>query len=323
MAAAKFTVPPHDAAGSAARSTIAVHLRALLDQIAGAQRGEAEPVHQVRVAARRLRASVSLFAPYVSSLRPKVMDERLKWLGRQAGAVRDLDVLEQLLQQRAKKLDPQAGKDLEPLFEEIRLRRARAAAALARSLSGSRYKSLIARLSAPIAITHRGDAAFGAVAADLFAPMLKSVMRAGTKMHEDPTPDDLHRLRKRAKASRYALEMMLAIDEKDLAPMLKRLEDLQDLVGAHHDAIVAIAWIREFAGSRQHPANVAFACGALAEAMRRRESKLKRRGLKEWQRFLKSNPDRIVKKALVHAPKEVSSDDAVHHAPRAGRRLHA
>lgn len=321
MAAAQFSVPPHDAAGSAARSTIALHLRALLAQIPAAQRGEAEPIHQVRVAARRLRSAVRLFAPYISSIRPKVMDERLKWLGKQAGAVRDLDVLEQVLHERVKKLDPQIVKDLDPLFEEIRLRRSKAAADLARSLSSSRYKSMMARLSAPIAITARGDAAFGAMAGELFAPMLKSVMRAGEKMHEDPTPDDLHRLRKRAKASRYALEMMLGIDKKQLGPMLKGLEDLQDWVGGYHDAVVAVTWIREFAGSRQLPAAVAFACGALAEAFRRSESKLKRRGIKEWHRFLKSDPDRTVKKALEKVqPKRVSSDDAVHHATRPRRR---
>ncbi len=252
------------------------------------------------------------------------MDERLKWLGKQAGAVRDLDVLEKLLQSRAKKLDPQVARDLEPMFEELRLRRAKAAADLARSLSSSRFKALVARLSGPIAITARGDAAFGAMAGDLFAPMLKSVIRAGQKMHEDPTPDDLHRLRKRAKASRYALETMLAIDEKQLGPMLKGLEDLQDLVGGYHDAVVAASWIKEFAGSRPLTTAVAFACGALAEAFRRREIKLKRRGIKEWRRFLKTDPDRIVKKALEKVqPKEVSSDDAVHHAPRPRRRAHA
>jgi len=303
---------------------IAVHLRALTAQIPDAQRGEPEPVHQVRVAARRLRAAVRLFAPYVSSIRPKVMDERLKWLGRQAGAVRDLDVLDAMLHERAKKLDPLIGKNLEPLFEEVRVRRAKAANDLARSLSSSRYKSLIARLSAPIAITHRGDAAFGAVAGDLFAPMLKSVIRAGDKMHGNPTPDDLHRLRKRAKASRYALEMMLAIDKKQLGAMLNGLEDLQDLVGDYHDAAVAAAWITEFAASRQMPAAVAFASGALAESFRRREAKLKRRGVKEWSRFVKTDPDRIVKKALEKAqPKGVSSDDAVHHAPRPRRRAYA
>ena len=60
--------------------------------------------------------------------------------------------------------------------------------------------------------------------------------------------EDLHRLRKRAKGSRYALETMLAIDEKQLGGMLKSLEDLQDLVGGYHDAVVAVAWIKGIRG---------------------------------------------------------------------------
>jgi CHAD domain-containing protein len=338
LAKPNFSVPPHDAAGSAARSTIAAQLRALIEQVPGAQRGEPEAVHLVRVAARRLRAAVRLFAPYIASLRPKVIDERLKWLGKQAGAVRDLDVLGQILQERSTKLDPQLGKDLEPLFEDVRVRRAKAANDLARSLSSNRYKSLAARLSGPIAITARGDAAFGAVAGNLFAPILKSVLRAGDKMHGDPTPDDLHSLRKRAKAARYSLEMMLAIDKKQFGEMLEALEELQDKAGEHHDAVVAAAWVKEFVGTRPLPAGLAFACGALAESFRRREVKLKRRGIKQWNRFVKNDPERAVKKALEkNQPPEISSqlaggfsqpargfsNAAVHHAPRTRRRAHA
>ena len=249
---------------------------------------------------------------------------RVKWVGKQAGAVRDLDVLDKLLHKRAKKLDPQIAQELEPLLEEVRVRRAKAAEALAVALASRRYKLLVAKLSAPIAITSRGDVAFGSVAAELFAPMLKAAMRAGAKVHEDATPDELHRLRKRAKRTRYALEMMLAVDEKHLGSLLKGLEELQDLIGGYHDAVVAVNWIKEFVSSRELPANIAFACGALAQAILRGESKLKRRGIKEWNRFVKTDPDRIVKKALekVH-PQEVSSDDAVHPAPRPRRRAHA
>jgi CHAD domain-containing protein len=324
LTAANFTVQPHDATGSAARSAIAFHVRSLIAQVPGAQRGEPEPIHQVRVAARRLRSAVRLFATYISAIKPKETYERLKWLGQQAGAVRDLDVLEHLMQRRAKKLDPQIAKHLEPLFEEVRVRRAKAAQRLATSLASRRYKELVARLSAPIPITTQGDAAFGSVAAELFAPMLKSMVRAGEKLPQDPSPEELHRLRKRAKASRYALETMLAIDEKQLGGMLKNLEDLQDLVGGYHDAVVAVASIKEFVTSRELPINVAFACGALAHAVQRRERKLKRRGLKQWNRFLKADPDRTLKKALEKVqPKEVSPDDAVHHAPRPRRRAHA
>ncbi len=137
------------------------------------------------------------------------------------------------------------------------------------ALASRRYKKLVARLSAPIAITTQGDAAFGSVAGELFAPMLKSMMRAGEKLPEDPSPDELHRLRKRAKGSRYALETMLAIDEQQLGEMLQSLEDLQDLVGEYHDAVVAVAWVKEFVAARELPASVAFACGALVHAIHR------------------------------------------------------
>jgi CHAD domain-containing protein len=341
LADSNFIVPPHDATGSAARSAIAFHFRVLTAQVPAAMSGDTEPVHQVRVATRRLRAAIHLFAPYISAMKPKDIDERLKWIGGQAGAVRDLDVLAKTTQRRARKLDPLIAKDLDPLFEEIRASRKRAAASLAAALTSRRYKSLLARLSEPIAITAEGDVAFGAIAGELFAPMLKSTLRAGAKMHEAPTPEDLHRLRKRAKRARYALETMLGISEKQLRDLLDHLEKLQELLGRYHDAVVAVKWIKDFANSRELPLNVAFGCGALAESLQRRERKLKRRGLKEWRRFTQTEPERRVEKALEKirpkaisnnskgvslpkgaSPKGVSNDD-LPNAPRTRRGSHS
>lgn len=341
MAESNFIVPPHDATGSAARSAIAFHFRALTAQVPAAMSGDAEPVHQVRVATRRLRAAIHLFAPYISAIKPKDIDERLKWIGGQAGAVRDLDVLAKTTQRRARRLDPQIAKDLDPLFEEIRASRKKAADSLASALTSRRYKSLVARLSEPIAITAEADAAFGALAGELFAPMLKSTLRAGERMHEDPTSEDLHHLRKRAKRARYALETMLGISEKQLREVLEHLETLQELLGRYHDAVVAVKWIKDFANSRELPLNVAFGCGALAESVQRGERKLKRRGLKEWRRFKQTDPERRVEKALekmqptalsnnskrVSLPKGVSqkgvSNDDLHNAPRTRRGPHS
>jgi CHAD domain-containing protein len=346
LADSNFIVPPHDATGSAARSAIAFHFRALTAQVPAAMSGDAEPVHQVRVATRRLRAAIRLFAPYISAIKPKDIDERLKWIGAQAGAVRDLDVLAKTTQKRARKLDPLIAKDLDPLFEEIRASRKKAADSLAAALTSRRYKSLVTRLSEPIALTPEGDAAFGAVAGELFAPMLKSTLRAGGKMHEDPTPEDLHFLRKRAKRARYALETMLAISEKQLREVIEHLETLQELLGRYHDAVVAVKWIKDFANSRELPLNVAFGCGALAESLQRRERRLKLRGLKEWRRFTKTGPERRIEKALdgthpkasstnfkvVGLTKGVSqkaanqkgaSNDDLHNAPRTRRGSHS
>ncbi len=317
MAGSNFIVPPHDATGSAARSAIAFLFRAFIDQIPAAQQGDVEAIHQARIATRRLRAAVRLFSPYISSIKPKNLDQRLKWISERAGTVRDLDVLEKLTAKQVRKLEPWIASDLAPLLEEIRSRRKKALDDLAASLASTRYKSLVARLSAPIAITAEGDAAFAAVAGQLLAPTLKAMLRAGEKMHEEPTPDDLHYLRKCAKWFRYTLEMMLGVGDEQLRGVLRRIEELQGLLGEYHDAAVAVEWVRTFANSPQVPLNVAFGCGALSESIKRREQKLKRRALKEWRRFARTDAERRVKKAFEKIqPKGASSDDALHHAPR-------
>lgn len=324
MAGSTFIIPPHDAAGSAARSTIAFYFRALAEQVAAAQNGDVEPVHQVRVASRRLRAAIRLFSPYIQSIKPRDIEERLKWIGAQAGAVRELDMLERLSRKTVKKLDPAIVKDLDPMWEEFRDRRKEAAENLNRALNSLRYKALAKRLSGRIEITAEGDVAFASVAPKLISPMLKSAIKAGEKLGEDPPPDQLHKLRKRSKNARYTLEMMMGLGGKDLRQVLKRLEDLQEVLGDYHDAAVAVEWMKNFVTSRELPANVAFGCGALAESIQRRERKLKRRSLKAWHRFTRADPSRTVIKSLEKAqPKGGSSDEPIHNAARDRRGSHA
>ena len=103
---ANFTVQPHDATGSAARSAIAFHVESLIAQVpARAARRAGTGASGARRGAPFALCGAVCSAPYISAIKPKETDDRLKWLGQQAGAVRDLDVLEKLLQKRAKKLD--------------------------------------------------------------------------------------------------------------------------------------------------------------------------------------------------------------------------
>ena len=323
MAGSTFIIPPHDAAGSAARSTIAFYFRALAEQVAAAQNGEVEPIHQVRVASRRLRAAVRLFSPYIQPIKPRDIEERLKWIGAQAGAVREFDMLEKLSRRTTRKLDPEIVKELDPIWEEFKERRKEAAEHLAKTLNSPRYKSLAKQLSGRIEITAEGDVAFAAVAPKLISPMLKSAIKAGEKLGDDPAPDSLHRLRKRSKNARYALEMMMGLGGKALRQELKRLEDLQEVLGDYHDAAVAVDWMKNFVSSRELLANVAFGCGALAESIQRLERKLKRRSLKAWDRFISTDPYRTVIKTLEKAqPKGGSSDEPIHNAARDRRGSH-
>ena len=320
MPGARFNISPLDAAGSAARSAVAVHFAALTEQIPGAAAGEAEPIHQVRVSTRRLRAVTRLFTPYISAIKPREIDRELKWISNQAGKVRELDVIGVLAHERAGELSPGLTNGLEPMWEQMRQQREQAAHQLAASLKSARYETMAARLASPIAITVQGDVPFAAVAAELAAPIIRSMTRQGERLPDDPGAGDLHKLRVRAKRCRYALETMVGLGNKRIEKVLAQLEEIQDVLGRYHDAVVASAWIAAFVKSRELSAEIAFACGALAESIYRGERKLKRQGLDLWRRFGRSDPDQSVLKALREArPQGASSDDAVHHAPRTRR----
>src|SRR5207248_2888217 len=63
-----LVLSPEDAADAAARAVVRHHLRAFTESGERARAGEVEPIHQLRVSTRRLRATLRLFEPVL--LRP-------------------------------------------------------------------------------------------------------------------------------------------------------------------------------------------------------------------------------------------------------------
>ena len=61
-----------------------------------------------------------------------------------------------------------------------------------------------------------------------------------------PSAEQLHALRIRAKRARYALEFMGDLSGKHGKRLVKRLVELQDLLGSHQDAVVAAERIARF-----------------------------------------------------------------------------
>ena len=87
------------------RELVASTLSGSLDQLIRRDpliRGGTEPedLHQFRVAARRLRSDLGTFAPILDSAWARPLRDELRWLGNEAGAVRDADVLRLRLEGR-------------------------------------------------------------------------------------------------------------------------------------------------------------------------------------------------------------------------------
>jgi len=102
-------------------------------------KGDPDALHQMRVALTHLRTAILFFSPMVhDEVRDEVRDE-LKWLNRELGAVRDLDVAVDRVKTLNKKR-PQA-------IESWNEKRSEGHHHLARMLNSVRYRSLIDQVS--------------------------------------------------------------------------------------------------------------------------------------------------------------------------------
>jgi CHAD domain-containing protein len=299
-----LVLSPEDRVEVAVRSVFRFHLRTFAREEAGARAGEVEPVHQLRVATRRLRATLRLFAPVLPSRFADGAGRDVAWLADAIGAVRDLDVLAEAVTARARKLDQGLRRGLAPLAVTIHDRRATAHAALTATLDSTRCRRLLDRLAAfaESAVPRRPGAALGDVAPDLVRPVLRAMLRAGRHLGADPAPASLHRLRIRAKRLRYALETLRGLGGRALRKVVDRLERLQNVLGEHQDAITQIAWLRAYALEEATPRETTLAIGALVHALDRRARRRRRRFPELWQRLDRTRLRRAVAAELAGGP---------------------
>ena len=269
------------------RSALGVHLRALAAAEDGVRAGEVEPVHQLRVATRRLRATLVLFAPLVPKALSRFAERELAWLGTAVGSVRDLDVLDEAIANLARRLDPELRGTLGPIAVAIRERRAVARDALAKTLASARCRRLRTRIGsfAGSRLPTTTDGRLGELAPRLLRPILRTTVRAGRRVKAESSPAEVHRLRVRVKRLRYALETLRAANDKATVKLLRRLVRLQDLLGDYQDAVTQSAWLRTYAESTLLAPGPLLGVGALLQLLSRRGRRRRKRVPEAWQRF--------------------------------------
>lgn len=247
-----------DTVESAARKIVAKHLGRLRAHDPGTRLGEdAEALHNLRVAVRRLRAVIRALAPgFPAPARQHLIGE-LQWLGQISTGVRDLDVQLARLEQYRITLPVGHRAGLASLQTYMESERARLRAVLLAGLDSRRYFQLLARLEAFAFTRSRArrqlrDAAAQEPIAQAGARGLKRawqrLLKRGEKITGPPAPEDLHALRIRAKRLRYLLEFLQELTGKRGRRLVKRLVELQDLLGAYHDAVVTAEFVRQYVG---------------------------------------------------------------------------
>ena len=115
--------------------------------------------------------------------------------------------------------------------------------------------------------------------------MWDASLRIGRRFEDHPSTETVHRLRVRVKRLRYTLESLQAVGGKRVCRALERLETLQDLLGAHHDAVTQSAWLRSYAETTDLPVATLLATGGLLQLLERRARRSLSRAGKLWAKF--------------------------------------
>jgi CHAD domain-containing protein len=249
------------------RRALAASVVRLMSHDAGVRLGEdPEEVHQARVATRRLRSDLRSFRDALGPTWAGALRDELKWIGHELGAVRDAEVLHERLGGRADALDAPDRPAARGLLHRLDDRQAGAREELVRSMRQPRYTRLLDELvdaaNAPAVLPEMADApASEALRPALEAPW-KHLETAMETARSDPTHENLHAARIRAKRVRYAAEAVSPVFGKRAKAFAEAAVELQDVLGEHQDAVVAGGWLREAADS----GGDAFVAGQLAAA---------------------------------------------------------
>jgi CHAD domain-containing protein len=132
--------------GDAAAATVETRTREVFEHAAGPM--DVDGVHDARVATRRLRAALEIFAPSFPRKRHKRLLREVKRLADALGARRDPDVALARLEKLAGELPEHEAAEIRGLIGELRDEQAIGRERVARTLAEARASDLEARLLA-------------------------------------------------------------------------------------------------------------------------------------------------------------------------------
>jgi CHAD domain-containing protein len=213
-----------------------------------------EGVHQMRVATRRIRAALRAFKDVLPATPRKAFNREFKRVAAVLGEVRDLDVYQEQLQHYAAEI-PEEDRDClidyqQHLAEQWRQSRK----GLLKCLNGEWYERLKERFAeflrsgpSQSAIRTVGSLTIGDAARKIIGKQHKKVLRDGRAIAPDSPDEALHALRIDCKGLRYLFEFFHPVYGKSLDGFIRRLKDLQDVLGEFQDACVATQRLRAYA----------------------------------------------------------------------------
>ena len=251
LARVSRTTRAEAAGGTAAGRALATYLTKQIDNIFEGDLGlrrASDPIHDTRVAIRRLRSTLRVFGKLLNESANGDVDDELKWYAGLLGEVRDCQVQRRRFQEVLAQLPPELvlGPVANRIKTDLQSDQLRARTRVAEAMNSQRYLDLLAtlqrwRTDPPLA----GPASLDA----LNKRARRAERKADRRLAQAIDAGDdalLHRARKAAKRARYAAELRVPTDKR-VKKTAKHYKKIQTVLGDHQDGVVASGTILRLA----------------------------------------------------------------------------
>ena len=281
LSAKRVGLKPSDTMREAGRKVLAFHFQAMLRNEKGTREGiDPEALHDMRVAVRRMRSALGIFAPYLVGERVAAVADGLREATRALGAVRDLDVAQDAARTFAE-TQPEGVASLRCLLDAWSAQRTIHRERMLAYLDGPAFRDIVSNIRRLLADQQamRGyneDSRPMSTLAALYLRVEHNIVAAYRPVITRAPIPLLHALRIDCKRLRYSLEFLRELLPPQGKFVVQETITLQDHLGEMHDADVAVAMLDAFLaqwGESEAPTGVmAYRKSCLAKRIERIEA---------------------------------------------------
>lgn len=217
----------------------------MLEHEPGARLGhDPRELHRMRVAARQFRTTLRIHRAQLPRA-VRRLDRDYAWIARKLGVTRDLDVQRDDLARWCADRPAAERRALQPLRQRLEADREAARRRTLRALDSKRFRRLRRKTERllrrePSARGRAGAKPIAKTAPKLVRRSHRRLFRGAESVRADSPSPVLHALRSRVKELRSGIAFHRELWGRPADRYLRRVKELQDLLGTHQDAEVSL-----------------------------------------------------------------------------------
>jgi CHAD domain-containing protein len=303
LLAEELSVPraaPRRGSAFSAGDVVLAYLRTQAEQLRRydplVRRDAPDAVHQMRVAARRMRSALQAFGRLINRDRTRHLTAEVKWMAGELSGARDAEVMAERSAAILADLpeDLVLGPVAAALTRSFERRQADAREVALAALNSDRYLALHDAIDALLADPPFTRAATRSKSRELPKSVARAYRRVASSMDDAlsrPAGEQrdvaLHEARKATKRLRYATEAIKSTQGKPAKRLQRRLKKVQKLLGEHQDTVVARPILRELAGKAHLDGGNGFTYGLMHAIEATRAARAERDLPATWRKMRK------------------------------------